>query len=114
MAIFLGYARVLSGTAAAQVSTAAGLPAPGSGRWSLALRRSALTVAASGSLHGTVTEARATPEQVRLTVDVDALGLVDAVAPLANEPAAPAPAVGAEVSLSVDPTRLAMIQTSLD
>lgn len=112
-AIFLGYARVLSGDAAQRVIAAAGLQTPGAGRWSLALRRSALTVAERGPLHGTVTEARATPDQVRLMVDVATLGLVDAVAPLSGGPSSPAPAVGADVSLSVDPTRLAMIQTSL-
>ncbi len=117
-AVFLGYARVLSGEAAVQVARAAGLPIAESGgssdaELSLAMRRSALTVSAQGPLLGTVTEARATPDQVRLTVDVDTLGVVDAVAALASGPDSPAPAVGGRVSLAVDPTRLAIIETSL-
>ena len=48
--------------------------------------------------------ARATPEQVRLVVAVDGIGEVDAVASL-DRPLA----VGAEVRLAVDHTRLADI-----
>lgn len=99
-ALFLGYARVLEGAAAAQVLAATG--AVGAGR--LAVRRSAFRVDPEGELAGTVTEARITPEQVRLVVEVDGVGEVDAVAPL-DEHAAP----GTAVRLSVDATRTAVV-----
>ena len=46
---------------------------------------------------------RATPEQVRLVVDVDGVGEADAVAPLDSHPG-----VGQRVRLAVDPGRLAV------
>ena len=99
-ALFLGYARVLDGDAAAVLLDAAGLPsAP-----AVALRRSALTVADGGRLTGTVVSARATPDQVRVVVDVGGLGQVDAVA----SPGAHA-GPGDEVGLVIDPARLAPI-----
>lgn len=104
-ALFLGYARVLDGGAAARVLAAADLPtAP-----AVALRRSALTVAheradVGAPLAGTVVSARATPDQVRLVVDVDGLGPLDAVAGTTS-----VPAPGARVGVAVDPTRLAGI-----
>ncbi|WP_205472024.1 ABC transporter ATP-binding protein [Nocardioides sp. SYSU D00038] len=101
-ALFLGYASVLEGGAAARVLAAAGLPAaPGS---AVAVRRSALALAERGPLAATVVSARATPEQVRLVVDVVGAGALDAVAPL-DHPAAP----GQEVHLVVDRTRLAVL-----
>jgi thiamine transport system ATP-binding protein len=100
-ALFLGYARVLEGDAAARVLTAAGRPASPA----VALRRSALTVAGPGApLSGTVLSARATPDQVRLVVDVAGLGALDAVTG-----AAAVPAPGETVGLAVDATRLAGI-----
>ena len=100
-ALFLGYARVLTAEAAAGVLTAAGLPVSPS----VALRRSALRVAGDGVLRGTVTASRLTPEQVRLEVDVEGVGLLDAVAPLDVHPAP-----GDQVALAVDRTRLALIR----
>ena len=100
-AAFLGYARVLTGPAAATVLRAGGLPGVGS----VALRRSALRVAESGPLGGVVVSARLTPETVRLAVDVPGLGVVDAVADDGRR----APGVGDEVKLTVVPTRLAVI-----
>lgn len=102
VALFLGYARVLDGASAARVLTAAGLPvAP-----AVALRRSALTVteAATGAagLSGRVLAARATPDQLRLLVDLEGIGEVDAVA----SPQARA-APGDVVRLVIDPARLA-------
>jgi len=94
-ALFLGYARVLEGAAAARVR-------PGVAR--LAVRRSAFRVAADGALAGTVTEARVTPEQLRLVVEVEGVGEVDAVAPLDQHPAP-----GTAVRLSVDSTRTAVV-----
>jgi thiamine transport system ATP-binding protein len=94
-ALFLGYARVLDGPAAARVL-------PGAGR--LAVRRSAFRVDATGELAGTVVEARVTPEQLRLVVDIEGVGAVDAVAPLDEHPAP-----GTAVRLAVDRTRTAVV-----
>ena len=99
-ALFLGYARVLSGPAAAQVLAAGDLsPAP-----AVALRRSALAVAQEGPLGGTVLSGRATPEQIRLVVDLDGVGEVDAVASPDRHPGP-----GDRVRLVLDPARLAPI-----
>jgi thiamine transport system ATP-binding protein len=87
-ALFLGYARVLP-----------------DGR---AVRRSAFRVDPAGELTGTVVEARTTPEQVRLVVDLDGTGRVDAVAPL-DRPAGP----GQPVRLTLDPTRTAVVGSPL-
>ncbi len=103
-ALFLGYARVVEGAAAARVAEAAGLPG---GVRTLALRRSALALAPRGPLTATVLSSRMTPEQVRLEAEVEGIGVVDAVAGL-DAP----PAVGERVSLVVDPTRLAVISGS--
>ncbi len=113
-ALFLGYARILDGVPAAKVLRAAGREGV-----SVALRRSALTVVTgrpgagedlSGSagdpadLVGTVRSVRATPDAVRLVVDVPGVGEVDALA----SPAARA-TVGDVVRLDVDATRLAVL-----
>lgn len=103
-ALFLGYARVLHGDAAARLLSAAGLVrAPGPAA-AVALRRSALVADPAGRVPATVESARVTPEQVRLVVTADGLGTVDAVAPLGT-PAAP----GGTVTLRVDVTRLAVL-----
>jgi thiamine transport system ATP-binding protein len=94
-ALFLGYARVLVGDAASRLVE---------GATTVALRRSALRVEDGGRLAGRVVAARATAEQVRLVVEVDGLGQVDAVAPLDEHPA-----VGADVRLAADHTRMAVI-----
>jgi thiamine transport system ATP-binding protein len=111
-AIFLGYARVLEGAAAAivrdvwpvetpvpQAQTSRTIPPQ-----RLAVRRSAFRVEPGGELRGTVTAARVTPEQVRLVVDVDGVGELDAVAPLDQHPG-----IGQPVRLSVDSTRTAPV-----
>jgi len=99
-ALFLGYAHVLTGDAAAAVLAAAGRDlAP-----AVAIRRSALTVVATGPLAGTVRSSRITPEQIRLEIDVDRVGLVNAVSPLDRHPGP-----GERVELAVDPTRLAVL-----
>lgn len=100
-ALFLGYARVLEGAAAATVLTAAHVPtAP-----AVALRRSALTVAPGGALAGVVLTAQATPDQVRLVVDVAGVGPVDAVAAADH-----VPGPGEQVTLALDPGRMAVIR----
>jgi thiamine transport system ATP-binding protein len=94
-ALFLGYARVLEGAAADRVQR---------GAVRLAVRRSAFRVEPDGELSGTVTVARVTPEQVRLVVDVDGVGELDAVAPLDQHPG-----IGQPVRLAVDATRTAPV-----
>ncbi len=97
-ALFLGYARVLEGPAAATLLRAAGR-APAE---AVAVRRSALVVDERGPLRGLVVSARATPELIRLVVDVEGVGEVDAVAGLGSHLAP-----GDPVHLGVDPGRLA-------
>jgi thiamine transport system ATP-binding protein len=96
-ALFLGYARVLEGAAAARILAAADLPASEG----VALRRSALAVSDTGPIAGEVRSVRATPEQVRLVCATE-FGEVDAVASLDHRPAP-----GDRVLLRVDPSRLA-------
>jgi thiamine transport system ATP-binding protein len=110
-ALVLGYARVLEGPAAAIVRDVSAGRTPFSTETSgtiaplrLAVRRSAFHVDPEGGLKGTVLEARATPEQVRLVVDVEGIGELDAVAPLGEHPGP-----GQPVRLSVDPTRTAVV-----
>jgi thiamine transport system ATP-binding protein len=101
-ALFLGYARVLEGEAAARMGRPSGTSGTIPPR--LALRRSALRVDPEGRLTGTVVEARVTPQQVRLVVDVAGVGELDAVAPLGQHPGP-----GQAVRLSVDATRTAVV-----
>jgi len=109
-ALFLGYARVLEGASAARVLGVVGLDGE-----AVALRRSALTVdpewrVGSGpksDLVGTVRTVRATPDAIRVVVDVPGIGEVDALA----SPAART-AVGERVSLGVDASRLAVLGRS--
>jgi thiamine transport system ATP-binding protein len=100
-ALFLGYARVLSGEHAATLLGALGLDAGPA----LALRRSALRVADDGPVTGTVVSSRLTPEQVRLEVDVPGAGRLDAVAPLDRHPG-----TGEQVRLLIDRTRIALME----
>jgi thiamine transport system ATP-binding protein len=103
-ALFLGYARVLGGAAAAALLEAAGLPeAP-----ALAVRRSALAVADAGAVTAEVVEVRTTPGQLRLVCRTD-LGELDAVAPL-DVRLAP----GDRVRLRVDATRMARLPATID
>ena len=94
---FLGYARVLEGDPAARLLAAAGLAAAPA----VAVRRSALAVAADGPIGAEVVTVRTTPGQVRVVCATE-LGEVDAVAPL-DLRLAP----GDGVRLSVERTRLA-------
>ena len=99
--------RFLEGTAAHAVLAAAGLP----GSDAIALRRSALAARRADPLQAdprglaaTVRAVRATPDEVRLVVDVEGVGEADAVG-------APGwlPAPGARVVLRVDSARLAVL-----
>ncbi len=87
VALFLGYARVLEGEPAARVLgalAAGGRPMAGAGgargAGGVALRRSAVVVRADGPLSGRVLGWRLTPDQVRLEVEVEGVGVLDAVA----------------------------------
>jgi hypothetical protein len=62
-------------------------------------------VAPSGRLVGSVLSVRRTPDVVRLTVEVEGVGLVHAVAE-AGQPAA----VGTDVRLELDLSRTARLQ----
>jgi thiamine transport system ATP-binding protein len=101
-ALFLGYARVLTGPAAAAVCAAAGVSV--SGPVSVAVRRSALVLAEDGPLSGVVVSARATPDQLRLVVAVDGVGEVDAVAGTAVHPGP-----GERVRLRAEQARLSIL-----
>ncbi len=102
-ALFLGYAQVLRGQAAALVLAAAGASADESDP-AVAVRRSALSLAPDGPIEGVVESARATPDQLRLVVDAAGIGTLDAVARLGSH-AGP----GDRVRLVVDPGRVAVI-----
>jgi thiamine transport system ATP-binding protein len=93
-ALFLGYARVLTGAAAGTVA----------GADRIAVRRSAFVVDDAGPLAATVVSARATPDQLRLVVDADGIGEVDAVA---TSRAHVAP--GERVLLRVDRARISVL-----
>jgi len=95
-ALFLGYARVLSGDPGRLVL---GTERP------YALRRSALVADVDGPLRGRVVSARATPDVVRLVVDLEGVGEVDAVA----GPSGAYPGPGEQVRLRVDRGRVAPV-----
>jgi len=106
-ALFLGYARVLTGGAARAVLAAAGQPAADAiavRRSALAARRPDRSAGSAGELTAAVRAVRATPDEVRLVVDVDGVGEADAIG-------APGwlPAPGDLVVLRVDPARLAVL-----
>ncbi len=101
-ASFLGYSSVLTGEEAATLLRAAELESAGA----VALRRSALQVAPDGPLAGRVIATRATPDALRLTVDVHTMGVLDAVSLDASR----VPAPGDEVNLRVDVARIAPVR----
>ncbi len=102
VAAFLGYATVLHGEPALRLLGAGGSgSSPGGG---VALRRSALVEDPHGPLEGRVLEARVTPEQLRLVVEVSGVGRAHAVA----DPSATL-RVGERVRLRVDLTRAAVL-----
>ena len=97
-ALFLGYARVLEGEAARRLLALAQRSGPGA----VAVRRSALRLDPAGQLEARVLSTTAAPEQVRLVVEADGIGTVDAVAAPGT-----APVPGDRVRLRVDVSRLA-------
>jgi thiamine transport system ATP-binding protein len=98
---FLGYPTVLGGPAARALRD---LVDPGAVWSEVALRRSAIRLDPAGPLEATVLSARATPEQLRLELDVAGVGRLSAVA----EPGH-AVAVGEAVRARVVPDRLAAL-----
>jgi thiamine transport system ATP-binding protein len=98
---FLGYSTVLDGPGALAFRA---LVDPGA-RWTgVALRRSAIRLDPAGPLSATVVSARATPEQVRLELDVAGVGRLSGVA----EPGQTV-VVGDTVRARVVPDRLAAL-----
>jgi thiamine transport system ATP-binding protein len=94
---------VLEGEAATRLLALGGVPAAGPVA-AVAVRRSALVLADDGPLGAVVVSARATPDQVRLVVEAEGLGTLDAVASRGRHPA-----VGERVRLRLDATRLAIV-----
>jgi thiamine transport system ATP-binding protein len=98
---FLGYATVLTGDRARRLRQ---LAVPGATWDSVALRRSALRVEPTGSLTARVEEARVTPDQIRVQLDVDGAGSLPAVADPGTDVR-----VGAEVRVALDTSRIAPV-----
>ncbi len=101
---FLGYATVLTGDRAQLLRDTA---APTATWQAVALRRSALRVDPSGPLTATVEEARVTPDQIRVQLDVDGAGSLPAVADPGTDVR-----VGAQVRVSIDTSRIAPVPES--
>jgi thiamine transport system ATP-binding protein len=102
-ALFLGYARVLEGEPARRLLGGAMEVRGIEPR--VAVRRSALVLDDAGPIRATVVSARATPELVRLAVEADGIGALDAVAPLDRHPGP-----GEQVRLRLDATRVAVLE----
>ena len=102
---FLGYATVLTGDRARRLRE---LAAPTQAWDAVALRRSALRVDPAGLLTARVEEARVTPDQIRVQLDVDGAGSLPGVA----DPGADV-RVGAEVRVSIDTSRIAPVPDDL-
>ncbi|MET0840371.1 MAG: ABC transporter ATP-binding protein [Marmoricola sp.] len=104
-AAFLGYATVLTGQRASRLRE---LVAPGEAWGSVALRRSALRVDPTGPLTAVVEEARVTPDQIRVQLDVDGAGSLPGVADPGSDVR-----VGARVRVSIDTSRIAVVPSDL-
>ena len=100
---FLGYATVLTGERALRLRE---LAAPGATWEAVALRRSALRVEAGGPLAATVEEARVTPDQIRVQLDVAGAGSLPGVADPGTDVR-----VGAQVRVAIDTSRIAAVPT---
>jgi thiamine transport system ATP-binding protein len=98
---FLGYATVLTGALARRLRD---LAAPSATWQAVALRRSALRVDPSGPLTARVEEARVTPDQIRVQLDIDGAGSLPGVADPGTDVR-----VGAEVRVSIDTSRIAPV-----
>jgi thiamine transport system ATP-binding protein len=104
-AAFLGYATVLTGAPALRLRE---LAAPDQSWESVALRRSALRVDPAGPLTAVVEEARVTPDQIRVQLDVDGAGSLPGVADPGSDVR-----VGARVRVAIDTSRIAVVPSDL-
>ena len=104
-AAFLGYATVLSGERTARLHE---LIAPGRPWDSVALRRSALRVDPAGPLTARVQEARVTPDQIRVQLDVDGVGSLPGVADPGSDVR-----VGSVVRVAIDTSRIALLASDV-
>ncbi len=102
---FLGYATVLTGERARRLRD---LAVPNATWQAVALRRSALRVDPAGPLTARVEEARVTPDQIRVQLDIDGAGSLPAVADPGTDVR-----VGAEVRVSIDTSRIADVPAEL-
>ncbi len=98
---FLGYATVLTGERARRLRD---LAVPDATWQSVALRRSALRVDGGGPMTARVQEARVTPDQIRVQLDVDGAGSLPAVADPGSDVR-----VGAAVRVAIDTSRIAPV-----
>jgi thiamine transport system ATP-binding protein len=98
---FLGYATVLTGESARRLRD---LAVPTASWQAVALRRSALRVDPAGPLTARVEEARVTPDQIRVQLDIDGAGSLPAVADPGSDVR-----VGAQVRVSIDTSRIAPV-----
>ena len=98
---FLGYATVLTGERARRLRD---LAVPDASWQAVALRRSALRVDPAGLLTARVEEARVTPDQIRVQLDIDGAGSLPAVADPGTDVR-----VGAPVRVSIDTSRIAPV-----
>lgn len=98
---FLGYATVLTGERARLLRD---LATPAATWQAVALRRSALRVDPTGPLTARVQEARVTPDQIRVQLDVDGAGSLPAVADPGTDVR-----VGAQVRVAIDTSRIAPV-----
>ncbi len=98
---FLGYPTVLVGDRARRLRE---LAAPQQHWEAVALRRSALRVDPAGPLRARVEEARVTPDQIRVQLDVEGAGSLPGVADPGSDVR-----VGAQVRVSIDTARIAAV-----
>ena len=98
---FLGYATVLTGEPARRLRD---LAAPSETWEAVALRRSALRVDPLGPLLARVEEARVTPDQIRVQLDVDGAGSLPGVAEQGS-----GIRLGERVHVSIDTSRIAPV-----
>lgn len=98
---FLGYATVLQGEPAHRLRLAAD---PDASWEAVALRRSAIRIDSAGPLAARVISARVTPEQIRLELDVEGIGILEGVA----DPGTDVP-LGARVTVAIDTRRIAAL-----
>ena len=98
---FLGYATVLTGERARRLRD---LAVPEATWQAVALRRSALRVDPAGPMTARVQQARVTPDQIRVQLEVEGAGSLPGVADAASDVR-----VGAPVRVTIDTSRIAPV-----